>query len=70
MGYIRSSGDHHHSSIELTTMAELTAGQQIQLNLGRWAAQGSVFINREYTAGNVRVPRLNSSVITVTKIAD
>ena len=58
MGYIRSSSGHNQTSLQLTTLASLSSGDQVQLQFARLAQGGTVTLNP------------NTSVINITKIAN
>ena len=56
--YIRSSSGHNDATSSITTIAQLNAGQRVQVQFGRFGQSGRV------------VMRPNNSTIFITKIAD
>ena len=61
MGYIRSSGGHNESSVTLSTLASITAGQQVQFQFRRLAVGNG--------GSTTTTLKANQSVFNITKIA-
>ena len=64
MGYIRSSGGpdgHNESSVTLSTLASITAGQQVQFQFCRLAVRNG--------SSTTTTLKANKSIFNITKIA-